>query len=130
MSDEPIFLPIESGGSAHKWGLRLFGGVGFVDSGKLDAAMNAAKWASYYGEADHHTIAATYAVHVGGAHPFTHGNKAAATFLALTYLEMNGVTTGTPVDAGFFNVVSGIASGRSVSEVAEVLRKNFPSGAR
>lgn len=130
MNDEPVFLPIESGNAAHQWGLRLFGGGGFVDSGKLDSAMTAAKWAWHYGNADHHTIAATYAVRVGEAHPFTHGNKAAATFLALTYLEMNGVTTGTPVDACFFDVVSGIASGRSVAEVAEVLRKNFPSGVR
>lgn len=129
MSDEPIFLPIESGNAAHQWGLRLFGGVGHVDSGKLDAALHAAKNARYYGNADHYTVAATYAVHVGEAHPYTHGNKAAATFLALTYLELNGVTTGTPVGAGYFEVISGIASGRSVPEVAEVLRKNFPSGA-
>ena len=106
----------------------MFGGVGFVDSGKLDGAL-APRNGWYFGNADHHTIAATYDVYVGGAHPFTHGNKAAATFLALTYLEMNGVMTGAAVDAGFFNMVS-IASGRSVPEAAEVLLRNFPTGVR
>lgn len=126
---DPVFIPVESGNAAHNWGLRLFGGIGEADHPRLESAIESVKLRFQYAGGDLFDVAGGYAQNIGGGHVFTHGNKAAGALVALTFLELNGVTTGTVSGALLHQVISGIASGRSAEELGKVLREGI-SGQR
>lgn len=123
--NDPIFLSYASGCALHQSGLALHGGAGTPDSGRLDSALHQAKNEYFYRGADHFEIAAAYAYNVSQGHVFTHGNKTAGALMALTFLEMNRVTTGNlPADA-LYHGISGLGNGVSKAELARIFRHHL-----
>ena len=83
----------------HEMQLEAFGGSsGIRDSGLLESAI-AMPSASFGGEFVHKSIfemAAAYAFHIADNQPFVDGNKRAALFSALMFLEMHGYRIDDP----------------------------------
>lgn len=96
---------------------------------KLEAALGRPQ-ASAFGEDAYHTLAEKAGAllqAVAIAHPFSDGNKRAATAAMLAFLEMNGESLDVDQDR-LYELVIDVTEGeiREVSELASRLRELFP----
>ena len=79
----------------------------------------------FYGKADLCGVAAAYAFHIAQAQAFLDGNKRTAIATALTFLDLNGVVTGTNTRS-LYDAMIGIAEHRlNKAGLAEVFRELF-----
>ncbi len=91
-----VFLPIESGVLIHQRSLQEFGGLGGIRSeAGLQSSVFQPQQQFYYAEGgtDPFDLAACYAFHIAQSQAFLDGNKRTGIGMALTFLEMNGVST-------------------------------------
>ena len=91
---EPLFLTLAEVIEIHNDQIKTYGGCGGIrDLGLLQSAI-AQPPASFSGQWLHDDIfmmAAAYAFHICGNHPFVDGNKRTALASALVFLQMNEI---------------------------------------
>lgn len=96
---EPLFLTLAEVLEIHQDQIHQYGGcLGVRDLGLLQSAL-AQPPSSFAGEFLHKDLfemAAAYAFHICGNHPFVDGNKRTALASALVFLELNGMTLFDP----------------------------------
>ncbi len=96
---EPFFLTLAEVIEIHNDQIERYGGNAAIrDLGLLQSAI-AQPSASFSGQWLHEDIfmmAAAYAFHICGNHPFVDGNKRAALASALTFLRLNGIDRDDP----------------------------------
>lgn len=122
---EPVFLTLAEVVEIHKNQIELYGGEdGIRDVGLLQLAM-AQPQASYAGEWLHDDIsmmAAAYAFHICGNHPFIDGNKRTALAAALVFLDFNEIIINDPHEK-LLTAMLDMASGNlNKDEFAQTLR--------
>lgn len=95
----PLFLTLAEVIEIHNDQIKIYGGRGGIrDLGLLQSAI-AQPPASFSGQWLHGDIfmmAAAYAFHICGNHPFMDGNKRTALASALVFLQMNGIDRDDP----------------------------------
>lgn len=105
-----VFLTVRSVLLAHAEGLRLGGGsAGVRDAGQLDSAVKAPRSGYYDSLAE---LAAAYCFGIARGHAFVDGNKRAAFYAALMFLEANGYRL-TLDRARWRRVMRDVAAGRT-----------------
>lgn len=124
MTQEPEFLTVEDVLDIHARQLERFGGqAGLRDQGLLESAL-AQPQASFGGIPLHEDLfemAAAYAFHVTGNHPFFDGNKRTALITALTFLALNGFTV--PESDRLYEAMLAVATGQlDKKELATLFR--------
>lgn len=96
---EPLFLTLAEVIEIHNDQIERYGGHAAIrDLGLLQSAI-AQPPASFSGQWLHSDIfmmAAAYAFHICGNHPFVDGNKRAALASALVFLRLNGIDCDDP----------------------------------
>lgn len=96
---DPIFLTLVEVVKIHENQISLYGGsYGVRDLSLLQSAM-AQPEATFAGEYLHNDIylmAAAYAFHISGNHPFLDGNKRVALAASLVFLKLNGIRIDDP----------------------------------
>ena len=96
---EPLFLTLAEVIEIHNDQIQRYGGSAAIrDFGLLQSAI-AQPPASFSGQWLHGDIfmmAAAYAFHICGNHPFVDGNKRAALASALVFLRLNGIDCDDP----------------------------------
>ncbi len=91
---EPEFLTWDDVLCLHGRSLAEHGGsAGIRDRGLIESAIAQPRQDYFYGGADRFAIAAGYAFHIAQALAFLDGNKRTAIAAALTFLNLNGITT-------------------------------------
>ncbi len=91
---EPIFLTVAQVERLHEKSIQRFGGaLGIRDVGLFESAVVQPQQTYYYGNGDLFDVAAAYAFHIAQAQACFDGNKRAGVASALTFLELNGVST-------------------------------------
>ena len=81
----------------------------------------------FYGQGDLFDLAAAYAYHLAENQPFIDGNKRTAITTALTFLELNGITTSVMTNEQLYDAMIAIAEKRLYKAgLAEVLRSSRP----
>ena len=123
----PTFLTLDEVLEIHRDQLARYGGSsGLRDMSMLLSAL-AVPSATFGGEPLHHDLcemAAAYLYHITCNHPFVDGNKRVGAATALTFLELNGMTTKIPEDALVETVLS-VAAGKTGKErITDFLRKH------
>lgn len=112
------YLPVEMVIFYHDKLIDLYGGLkGIRDMGLLLSALEMPKTAMF-GVDLHPTVyhkAAAYLFHIACNHPFYDGNKRAAGFSAVVFLDINGVDT-TFSDKEYERLIIGVAKGESNKE--------------
>lgn len=107
---EPLFLTRSQIERLHDLSLARFGGsAGVRDEGLIDSALASAKNTFFYGNGDLFDIAATYAFHLAESQAFIDGNKRTAAGAALTFLEVNGISS-VPGDDRLYDAMIDIAN--------------------
>ena len=126
MNDEPVFLTVDDVLALHVDQIREFGGSeGLRDQGGLESAVAQAS-ATYGGKYLHaglFDMAAAYAFHIAGNHPFVDGNKRTALNAAIVFLGLNGFDLVD--DKGrLYDAMMGLATGEwSKGQMAELLEE-------
>ena len=126
MNDEPVFLTVDDVLALHVDQIREFGGSeGLRDQGGLESAVAQAS-ATYGGKYLHaglFDMAAAYAFHIAGNHPFVDGNKRTALNAAIVFLGVNGFDLVD--DKGrLYDAMMGLATGEwSKGQMAELLEE-------
>ena len=91
---EPFFLDFQAVEKLHRDSLAKFGGLaGVRDQPGIESAIAAAMNCHAYASADLFDIAATYAFHIAQAQAFLDGNKRTGAAAALSFLQINDITT-------------------------------------
>lgn len=104
---------------------RYGGEFGVRDIGLVSSAI-AVPQATFEGRhlhADLCEMAAAYAFHLCGNHPFVDGNKRVGLASALVFLDLNGVTIADPDDRLYPLMMSVASGGAQKPEIAAVLRQ-------
>ena len=113
-----LFLSIEDVLQVHQDTIQEEGGGrGVRDLGLLEAAV-ATPRQSFGGQLVHDdlaSMAAAYLFHIAMNHPFVDGNKRAASFSAVIFLDLNGVTS-LPNGADLEAVTLSVAAGEMSKE--------------
>ena len=100
MSDSLVFLTRSQIDRLHEISLKRHGGLAGIGSdGLIESALASAQNTFFYGPSDVFDVAAAYAFHVAEAQAFNDGNKRTAAAAALTFLELNGVSSTPSEDA-------------------------------
>jgi death-on-curing protein len=126
VNDEPVFLTVDDVLALHVDQIREFGGSeGLRDQGGLESAVAQAS-ATYGGKYLHaglFDMAAAYAFHIAGNHPFVDGNKRTALNAAIVFLGLNGFDLVD--DKGrLYDAMMGLATGEwSKGQMAELLEE-------
>ena len=123
---EPLFLTLEEVLQIHEQQLNRYGGAhGIRDRGGLESAVAHPQNVSFYGGGDLFEIAAAYAFHIGQAQAFLDGNKRTAIGAALTFLELNDISTATATTE-LYEAMMGLAERRfTKADFAALLRRKF-----
>lgn len=124
---KPLFLNTPQTLKLHKIQIDRKGGdPRLLDAGRLDSAVMAPK-ATFDGIFLHRDIfemAATYLFSVAKNHPFADGNKRAAAFAALVFIELNGWRGDESREFELTAAVLNVASGRmEKAELTKALRR-------
>jgi death-on-curing protein len=121
---DPIFLTTQDIEYLHERSIARYGGtLGVRDQSGLEAAVNQPKNTFYYAHGDLFDIAAAYAFHIAEAQAFLDGNKRSAAAAALSFLELNDITTQFD-GALLYDSLIGIAEKRvTKNDLAASLRK-------
>lgn len=105
--------------------IRRYGGRGgIIDMARLSSA-SAMPYASFHGEFLHKDIfemAAAYAYHISGDHPFVDGNKRTALVSALVFLEINDIRIADPRGAMYEAMMSMARGDMGKDGFAKILR--------
>jgi len=89
---EPVWVNDEIVPAVHNRQLAEHGGVaGIRDQGLLESALHAPKNRWQYEESSLEELAASYAFHLAGNHPFIDGNKRTAYVCMRLFLKLNGL---------------------------------------
>lgn len=123
---EPRFLTLAEIHDIHADQIKRYGGSpGVRDQGALMSAMAQPSGGigdSYFHE-NLYEMAAAYAFHLSGNHPFVDGNKRAALAATLVFLKLNGISLNDPVGK-LYDAMIEAASGRMKKpELADLFRK-------
>ncbi|SPE52130.1 Death-on-curing family protein [Verrucomicrobia bacterium] len=123
---EPLFLTRDQIEKLHRNSLAAFGGLEGVRNESLtDSALASAKNTYWYGGDDLFEIAAAYAFHLAEAQGFLDGNKRTAIGAALTFLELNGISS-VPDDTELYDAMIAIADKKlNKSGLAAMFRAAF-----
>lgn len=128
--DEPVWLRADVVLAIHNRQLAEHGGpTGVRDEGLLDSALAAPLNRWRYEQSSLPELAASYAFHLAGNHPFTDGNKRTAYICMRLFLQLNGMDlTATPEEK--IRIMIDLSSGRvSFTELAAWVRaKSGPAG--
>jgi death-on-curing protein len=90
----PAFLSVGQVERLNRKSIERFGGIhGVRDRGLLESAVLQPQNVHYYGGGGLFEVAAAYCYHIAEAQAFLDGNKRTAVAAALTFLEVNGVST-------------------------------------
>jgi death-on-curing protein len=121
---EPLFLTNQQIEKIHEKSLAEFGGAaGVRDQGLIESALASAQNAYFYGYGDIFDIAAAYAFHLAEAQAFFDGNKRTAMGAALTFLDVNGISS-FPTDNALYDAMIDIANKKLNKQgLAEMFRK-------
>jgi death-on-curing protein len=93
-----------------------YSGLHLIRPDGLAAALNAPSMAfEYGGQSDLAVLSALYAERVAKAHAFADGNKRAATFACLVFLNMNNATPDVP-KAAMADGIEKLAKGTQTAE--------------
>ena len=126
---EPVFLTLAEVVEIHSNQIELYGGShGLRDIRLLESALSQPE-ASFGGEWLHRDLfemASAYAYHICQNHPFFDGNKRAAMVIALTFLEINGLSILDPKQM-LLKAMLDIADGRLDKKTFAQLLKNLVS---
>lgn len=93
--------------------IRRYGGqYGLRDPALLSSALAVpgASWSGAYLHEDIPEMAAAYAYHISGNHPFIDGNKRVALAAALVFLDINGYDLICP-EKKIYEIMMAVASG-------------------
>ncbi len=126
---EPIFLSLDQVLEIHREQLEAFGGRdGIRDQNALESAIAVPQ--SGFGDQYLHkfpySMAAAYAFHIAENQPFIDGNKRTALNSALTFLDLNGISThcpGTELFQAMIDVGNRRLSKDALAKVFEKLSK-------
>lgn len=114
MSNAIEFLEFDEVLAIHERQIERYGGSpGLRDQSLLESAL-AVPESTFDGEylhSDLFEMAAAYAFHISQNHPFFDGNKRTGLLTALTFLDTNGITVGTP-SPRLYEAMMQIAEGR------------------
>ncbi len=126
---EPLFLTLSEVLEIHKDQIDRYGGQhGIRDRNLLESAIAqpAASFGGQWLHEDLYEMAAAYAYHISGNHPFLDGNKRTALAAALVFLELNNATLADPKErlyTAMINVASGNMDKRKLAKVLRDLPK-------
>lgn len=124
-SKEPVFLRLAEVLETHANQIEFYGGTqGIRDIRLLESAL-AQPEASFAGEWLHRDLfemAAAYAFHLAGNHPFLDGNKRTALAAALVFLKTNGISVLDPKGKLLHATEEMVKGKLSKAEFAEILR--------
>lgn len=126
---EPAFLSREQVLELHRRSLEQHGGLdGLREPGLFESALMQPEAAYYYRQGDLADIAAAYAYHLAQNQPFLDGNKRTAAASALTFLEINGVTTEHFDGQQLYDAMIAIAERRlDKAGLGAIFRRQFPA---
>jgi death-on-curing protein len=122
---EPVFITRVWVDALHYRSLKEHGGQdGIRNDHGLESALAQPKNVFFYGEGDLFDLAAAYAYHIAENQPFIDGNKRTAITAALTFLEVNGVSTSALDNAELYDAMIAIADKRlDKTGLADVFRR-------
>ncbi len=107
------FLSLAEIVEIHTDQIKRYGGKKGIREMELLSSASAMPYVFFHGEFLHKDLfemAAAYAFHISGNHPFMDGNKRTALASALVFLELNGISISDPEDKLFAAMIS-IATG-------------------
>ena len=123
---EPLFLTLAEVIEIHNDQTERYGGSAAIrDLGLLQSAI-AQPSASFSGQWLHGDIfmmAAAYAFHICGNHPFVDGNKRTALASALVFLRLNGIDCDDPKGKLLEAMLWAPKGGSTTEEFARILRE-------
>jgi death-on-curing protein len=122
---EPVFITRVWVDALHYRSLKEHGGQdGIRNDHGLESALAQPKNVFFYGEGGLFDLAAAYAYHIAENQPFIDGNKRTAITAALTFLEVNGVSTSALDNAELYDAMIAIADKRlDKTGLADVFRR-------
>jgi death on curing protein len=129
MSNNLVFLTRFQIDRLHEISLKRYGGLAGIGSdGLIESALASGQNTFFYGHGDIFDVAAAYAFHIAEAQAFNDGNKRTAAAAALTFLELNGVSS-TPNEDALYAAMIDIAKKKlNKAGLAELLRSVAKSG--
>ncbi len=115
--NEPVWLILETVYAIHTAQIAEHGGAdGVRDEGLLLSALARPQNVfAYNDEADHASLAASYAFGIAKNHPFLDGNKRTALVVMRTFLALNDLNFVTTPEAKFTTIL-GLAEGSLTEE--------------
>jgi len=123
--EDVVFLLLAEVIEIHRDQIERYGGHPQVrDMGLLSSAiaLPAASLEGRFLHEDIYEMAAAYAFHICGNHPFMDGNKRTALACALVFLEMNGISLEDP-EGMLYDAMMDVACGKKgKKDVAAVFR--------
>jgi death-on-curing protein len=124
---EPLFISRERVDALHRRSLEEHGGQdGIRNEHGLESALAQPMNVYFYGQGDLFDLAAAYAYHLAENQPFIDGNKRTAITTALTFLELNGITTSGMTNDQLYDAMIAIAEKRlDKAGLAEVFRRQL-----
>lgn len=129
MRAEPEFLRWEAVVRIHALSLKEWGGLdGVRDEGALQSAVASAEHTWFYGDGDIYDVAAAYAFHLAESQGFLDGNKRTAIACATTFLILNGCLDRANEDELYAAMIAIARREIDKSDLAILLRKQFPDG--
>jgi death-on-curing protein len=120
----PTFISVEEVLDLHADTLRVEGGLeGLRDYGGLVSATIAPQNHWHYTGGDLFDLAAVLLVHLGRNHPFVDGNKRAAFYAALVFLDLNGIEIRQDDDALEAATLAAVQGKMDEASLADLFRR-------
>jgi death-on-curing protein len=120
----PTFISVEEVLDLHADTLRVEGGLeGLRDYGGLVSATIAPQNHWHYTGGDLFDLAAVLLVHLGRNHPLVDGNKRAAFYAALVFLDLNGIEIRQDDDALEAATLAAVQGKMDEASLADLFRR-------